>query len=162
MIRDTLRQVLLRRTSSAEPSLATELAEHIALDPRSHRAIYDRASGFLASWYMQLRAEEECARSFRHHRPLAVVLIEPAQNDVPVLRAWLHANLRSTDLVCRRHDDCYLVLLPETDQVGASTVLGRLLSDVALVRFTALEVSGDFDLFRELIRSLDTPWGRAA
>src|SRR5690242_5912827 len=123
MIRDTLRQVLLRGT--LPPSLADGLAERIALDPRSHRAIYDSNSGLLAAWYMQLRAEEECARSFRYRRPLSAVLIGCSELAERVLRVWLHTNLRSTDLVCRRHDGQFLLLLTETDDVGASTVIKR-------------------------------------
>lgn len=160
MIRESLRHVLLR--GKLQPALADELVQRIALDPRSHRAIYDPHSGFLASWYMQLRAEEECARTFRHCHSLTVVLVEPQQGYEQGLRAWLQTQLRSTDLICRRHDRQYLILLPETDNVGASIVIKRILSEFPLRSFKAVELNTGFEQFRELIRSLDIPWGRAA
>ncbi len=35
-------------------------------------AIYDRATGLYAYWYLQMRAEEEMSRAGRYHKPLSV------------------------------------------------------------------------------------------
>ena len=77
-----------------------------------------------------------------------------------MLSAWLHGNLRSTDLVYRRHDECFAILLPETDGPGASVVIKRILTAVRLADFRSVDVHTQFDEFREIVKSLAIPWGR--
>ena len=109
---------------------------------------------------MQLRAEEEVARATRHDRPLCLVLLQCPARKEGRLQSWLHDHLRATDLACRRYDDRYLLLLPETNDVGASGLLKRLLGESLVDSFSIVDFNASLEQFRGFIRSLDAPWGR--
>jgi GGDEF domain-containing protein len=91
-------------------------------------AIYDRATGLYAYWYLELRASEELSRSMRHRRRAFIVSIwtsSPEAQEQMVER--LKVGLREHDLAAYLNNGHFVMLLTETDQRGAIRVLGRLL-----------------------------------
>lgn len=92
-------------------------------------AIYDRATGLYAYWYLQLRAAEEISRSHRHHRGVFVLSIwAPTPETIDVMRDRLKTGLRDHDLAAYLNNGHFASLLTETDVRGAGIVLARLLA----------------------------------
>jgi GGDEF domain-containing protein len=93
-------------------------------------AIYDRATGLMAKWYLILRCEEECYRAIRYKRPLTLVLVEAVGdnylNTAGELVHWFNTKGRRTDLRAQLGDGSFVVLLAETDVDGAAKLARRL------------------------------------
>jgi GGDEF domain-containing protein len=92
-------------------------------------AIYDRATGLYAYWYLQLRATEEISRSRRHGRGVFCASIwAPTPVLIDTMRERLKTGLRDHDLAAYLNNGHFVALLTETDQAGAAIVLKRLLA----------------------------------
>ena len=91
-------------------------------------AIYDRATGLYAYWYLQLRADEEISRSARYEKPLSCVDIWAETPDaIEGVRAALKGELlRDNDLAGYLNNGHFVILLPETAAAGADIVLDRM------------------------------------
>ena len=105
-----------------------DLAEVQAIAAQGRRlAIYDRATGLYAWWYMELRAEEELARAARFSKPAVLLSLWAARPEsIDVVAKHLKAALRAYDLAGYLNNGHFLVLLNETDRDGAGIVLERL------------------------------------
>lgn len=96
-------------------------------------AIYDRATGLYAYWYLQLRAAEEISRSQRHGRGVFCASIwTPTPALIETMRERLKTGLRDHDLAAYLNNGHFVALLTETDQAGAAIVLKRLLADAGV------------------------------
>lgn len=92
-------------------------------------AIYDRATGLYAYWYLQLRATEEISRSQRHGRGVFCVSIwAPTPTSIETMCERLKAGLRDHDLAAYLNNGHFVALLTETDNAGATIVLKRLIA----------------------------------
>ena len=92
-------------------------------------AIYDRATGLYAYWYLQLRATEEISRSQRHGRAVFCVSIwAPTPASIETMRERLKTGLRDHDLAAYLNNGHFVALLTETDTAGATIVLKRLIA----------------------------------
>lgn len=84
-------------------------------------------------WYFTMRFAEECDRARRYRHSLTVILVEPDRtiggNEYRLLD-WMRLNKRSTDLVGCLTRGQYLMLLPDTDGLGAELALKRLRSEI--------------------------------
>ncbi len=90
-------------------------------------AIYDRATGLYAYWYLQMRAEEEMSRAGRYHKPLSVASFWCSTKDaIERTTATLAGTLRATDLAAYLGNGHFVVLLPETNAEGAAIVVDRV------------------------------------
>jgi len=118
--------------------IAVLMAElHDRLDREKTLARTDALTGLPNASALRERAELEVERARRWRRPLSVAVVDldhfKAVNDTfghakgdEVLRAAaaaLRSPLRSTDLAARAGGDEFVLLLPETDEAGARTVL---------------------------------------
>jgi len=117
-------------------------------------AIYDRVTGFLAPWYMRLRASEEWDRSVRYERPLSLLMIEAPDSERDKLNSWLARERRKTDLVCRGADGAYFVLLTETDQKDASELAKRIISEFASIHLSSAGFPFEKERFESLLTAL--------
>lgn len=100
----------------------------------------DSLTGAMSRSAILRRLEDEAARTRRHKRPLSVVFLDvdglKATNDeyghtagdslLRNLTEVVMSNTRSTDAFGRVGGDEFLLLLPETDDVGASAVVTKL------------------------------------
>jgi hypothetical protein len=118
-------------------------------------SIYDRETGFLAPWYLLLRAREEIVRTARYGGPLSLVVIEASEERCAQLNSWLATNLRNTDLVCREARGSYYLLLTETGDAGASTVMKRLIAEVPVSRLSVAVFPDEEQRVRELLLPLE-------
>lgn len=89
------------------------------------------AQGLASAVYLSWRCEEECYRAQRYGRPLTLLVVEltPGPDSSRVerrLQNWLPSHLRMSDIAGQLGDGCYAILLPETDQKGASGLETRL------------------------------------
>ena len=83
-------------------------------------AIYDRATGLYAYWYLQMRADEEISRSQRHSRVVFCVSIwAPTPALIDTMRERLKIGLRDHDLAAYLNNGHFVALLTETDEAGA-------------------------------------------
>lgn len=111
--------------------------EAVQLADRGRKlAIYERGTGAFAYWYVLMRWTEESSRAVRYGRTLTLALVEPeAEGDASrlttALAAWLQEHLRVSDIVGYLGYARFVVVMPETDQMGARIVMDRLLQDVA-------------------------------
>ena len=90
-------------------------------------AIYDRGTRLYAYWYLALRGQEELERARRYRRQLSMVSIwasDPAS--IGRVARMLEGGLRPSDLAGYLNNGHFVVLLIETDALGASIVLDRL------------------------------------
>ena len=149
-----------QRSTAARDLMVTELARQA--DSARRLAIYDRESGFLAPWYMQLRVAEESLRAKRYERPLSLLVVEAGEGEAEKLRAWLATNLRATDLASVGGGGRWFLLLPETDAAGASLLAKRIAADVRLVSLAIAELGEDGERFRSLMDGLDAAWPKVA
>jgi GGDEF domain-containing protein len=118
-------------------------------------AIYDRATGLYAYWYLQLRAAEEISRSQRHHRGVFCISIwtSAAQESVDAMRDRLKSGLRDHDLAAYLNNGHFVALLTETDAAGAHIVLSRLLAAAEGVTGGLASYPEDGETFEELLES---------
>jgi GGDEF domain-containing protein len=121
-------------------------------------SIYDRETGFLAPWYLLLRAREEMVRSNRYKRPLSLVILEAPAERWVLLNGWLGAHLRMTDLVCRDTGGVYFILLTETGGEGASTVVKRLAAEIEVTRVSIAEFPREEERVKQLLAPLEARW----
>jgi hypothetical protein len=104
--------------------------------------IYDAATGLYSDAYRKIRGPEEVSRAQRYKRPLSGLLLslkfEP-NSDVSLtseqeamlggaFKARVQAALRTTDCGFLMSDGRMQVLLPETPQAGAKTLLSRIIT----------------------------------
>ncbi len=120
----------LRRTSAEPPQPDYDLDELREIAAQGRKlAIFDRATGLYAYWYLQLRAEEEISRSKRHDKSLICVSVwAPSEPMIDALRTRLQAGLRDHDLAAYLSNGHFVALLTETHMAGAGLVVGRILS----------------------------------
>lgn len=94
-------------------------------------AIYDRATGLYAYWYLELRATEELSRAHRHERPAFIISLWASSKEAEQeMVKRLKEGLRESDLAAYLNNGHFVILLTETDGRGALRVLGRLLHGV--------------------------------
>jgi hypothetical protein len=120
----------LRRTHDSKPAPAPD-----------DRSIYDKATGLYTDYYRKIRGPEEVGRAQRYKRPLSGLLIglsfEPA-NDLKLpneqkimldnaFKSRVQSVLRTTDCGFLLQDGRIQLLLPETPQAGAKTLLNRIM-----------------------------------
>ena len=124
-------------------------------------AIYDRATGLYAYWYLQLRADEEISRSARYEKPLSCVSIWAETPDaIERVRAALKGGLlRDNDLAGYLNNGHFVILLPETAVAGADIVLDRMRtrfgSEISGVRVSFPADGASFDALLECAKSRD-------
>ena len=92
-------------------------------------AIYDRATGLYAYWYIQLRGEEEVSRARRSGNSFACIsLWAPTPLLIEQLARHLGEHLRTYDIASYLNNGHFFVLLLETGEAGADIVLRRILA----------------------------------
>ena len=121
-----------------------------------NRVFYLEGLGLVTQWYITTRCLEECYRSERYDRPLALLLMEPeSESDSTVVRrqvgAWVREELRVTDIPARLNGGRYAVLLVETNLDEATIIAGRLRAAVRSVRIGLSHFPDDGMTFDELI-----------
>lgn len=90
-------------------------------------AIYDRATGLYAYWYLQLRGEEEISRAKRSRKPLACLSLWAADRLLSErLGQSLRDGLRDHDLAGYLNNGHFVVLLPETGEDGVDVIVRRI------------------------------------
>jgi GGDEF domain-containing protein len=118
-------------------------------------AIYDRATGLYAYWYLELRATEELSRAHRHHRPAFVISLWASSKEAELdMVERLKEGLRESDLAAYLNNGHFVILLTETDGHGALRVLGRLLHGVeAAVSCGLARSPDDGETFDQLLEA---------
>jgi PAS domain-containing protein len=126
----------LRQTQDGK-SAFTPAAETAPED----KPIYDKATGLYTDEYRKIRGPEEVGRAQRYKRPLSGLLLgltyEPG-NDVKLsneqkimldnaFKSRVQSVLRTTDCGFLMSDGRIQLLLPETPQAGAKTLLSRII-----------------------------------
>jgi len=117
---------LKRRTPAGQLAAA---AKQVEVGRRL--AIYERDTGLLAHWYLELRCDEECYRAERYSRPFSFLVVEPRPGSQEwtiseELREWLAANARKSDIVGYLGNGRYVLLLPEADGERAKELAARI------------------------------------
>ena len=112
----------------SDDAASYDLAEVQAIAAQGRRlAIYDRATGLYAYWYLELRAEEELARAQRFNKQAVLLSIwATTPDDIERTAAHLKEGLRTYDLAGYLNNGHFLVILNETDREGAQIVLDRV------------------------------------
>jgi GGDEF domain-containing protein len=105
-----------------------DLAEIQQMAQQGRRlAIYDRATGLYAYWYLELRADEELSRCARFHKRLALMSIWAVRPEsIAEAGEQLRGGLRDYDLAAYLNNGHFVALLTETDGQGARVVLDRM------------------------------------
>ncbi len=121
---------LLRRSSAEPPKHDYDLDEVKEIANQGRRlAIFDRATGLYAYWYLQLRADEEVSRSKRHGKAVICVSFwAPTQPMIDELCKRLQTGLRDHDLAAYLANGHFVALLTETHAEGAELVVRRTLA----------------------------------
>ncbi len=93
--------------------------------------IYDRETGLYAYWYINLRLQEEMARSDRRREPLALMLVEAtrgrvSQDEERHLFACMQDGFRKIDLVAHLGNLRFIALLPNTSRDQAEATSRRM------------------------------------
>jgi GGDEF domain-containing protein len=134
-------------------------------------AMYERETGLLAHWYLSLRGKEECARAARYGRPLTMLLAEPeAEANTWAVQGqlvdWARGKLRFVDIAGYVGNGRFVVMMPETDIVGAREIAARLAKEVGGVQ-TSLSAYGAHgttfeDMYMAAVQSLHESAASAA
>lgn len=106
-------------------------------------AMYDRASGLYASWYLEHRFAEEAVRCKRYDRPMSALLVDTSVNAIAQtgnpMGDWFRRNVRGCDFAGSLPDGRYFLIMPETDAAGAENLMSRFLAEFPRTRIgTAL------------------------
>ena len=130
---------LLKPTPDGKPQQTAPV--EIVTDEK-FKSIYDKVTGLYTDGYRKIRGLEEVSRAQRYKRPLSGLLIalsfEPS-SDVKLTReqeeildgtfkSRVQAALRTTDCGFLTADGRVQILLPETPQAGAKTLLSRIIT----------------------------------
>ena len=117
-------------------------------------AMYDRASGLYASWYMEHRFAEEAARCKRHDRPMSALLVETSINVMAQVGSpmaeWLRRSSRTCDFAGCLPDGRYFLLMPETDAAGAEIMMGRFQEEFPRARIGMAFFPDDGETYAEI------------
>jgi diguanylate cyclase (GGDEF)-like protein len=111
-------------------------------------SLYDSLTGLPVRRFFQQRFQEEMYRVERSGEPLSLAMIDidyfKGVNDTyghqigdQVLQAvgkTITSRLRKIDFPCRYGGDEILILLPQTDEVGAAGIMKRLLQEIRDIR----------------------------
>lgn len=126
--------------------------------------IYDRATGLIAFWYLQLRAGEEIARARRYGKSLSLVSAWASTKDaIDALAAYFRDGLRDTDLAGYLNNGHFVLLLPETGTCGAAIVeerVRRAFGDT--MQIAAVAYPDDGETFEDLLERAKALAGKAA
>lgn len=120
--------------AAQEPApAAAESPGTTELDPRAapEAQINDELTGLRSEAYFLAAAGDRIEAARRYLRPVTLMLLEvrPAKSGsvLPVPAAAVLADtLRESDLICRREDNTFAVLLEDTPETGALIVVERL------------------------------------
>jgi|GEM_PF-7084988 diguanylate cyclase (GGDEF)-like protein len=143
-----LLQEVLRPSAAQQPAIDDLLAD---MDARAKaenplvQYITDPSTGLFNKAYTDLKLAEECKKARRFQQPLTCLLIglddggqlaEPRHAEllrtvVNDLAGLLLCESRDIDHVSRYGTEEFLLLLPHTDQAGASAMARRVLSSIA-------------------------------
>lgn len=89
-----------------------------------------QGEGALVSWTIEDYLRRELKRTERNHSHFSLVLVRVADlingQAVPLLMRGLVRHMRETDVLVRLGEDQVVVLLPDTDAIGASVVEARV------------------------------------
>jgi diguanylate cyclase (GGDEF)-like protein len=116
---------------TGETSPTTKPVRVTDSDATPKTRIDDELTGLRAEAYFMAAAADRIEAARRYLRPVALMLLEVRSangRDVsPVdAAAILTATLRDADLICRRDDDSFAVLVEDTPETGALIVVERL------------------------------------
>jgi len=120
--------------------------------------IFDTVTSAHNRYYLEQRLEAEIARSNRYSAPLALVSVAivgfESINDeyghqagdmaASLVASTLKQKLRETDVVCRYHTGCFLLILPDTPEGNVYSLITRLenaLNRLEIIKGTAVEKS---------------------
>lgn len=145
---------LLRRSTPDPDTHEYNLDEVKEIANQGRRmAIFDRATGLYAYWYLQLRADEEISRSKRHGKAVICVSFwAPTQGAIDDLGKRLQTGLRDHDLAAYLSNGHFVALLTETHAEGAEIVVQRTLAGLdADVTAGLARYPDDGDTFDELL-----------
>ena len=153
----TDREVDFCRIASETASNAIERSDMFDTIQQTNRtlerlATTDALTGLHNRRYFMERLEDEIARSIRYNTPLACVLMDidnfksindtygHLQGDLVLKEVSRRAiiSIRTNDVVARYGGEEFIVLLPQTDIVGAETHATRLLSSISGKPFKGL------------------------
>ena len=124
--------ISLRPKASTESRIRDQLLEKVTREADGARrlAMYDRATGLYASWYLARRFAEEAKRATRYDRNLSVVVIEITKSDGfkthDEVTEYINAHLRVGDMATHLGDGRYMAYLPETSRLAAEQLIGRM------------------------------------
>ncbi|MDR1578763.1 MAG: PAS domain-containing protein, partial [Synergistaceae bacterium] len=130
---------LLKPTPDGKPR--QETPAEIVQDEQ-FKSIYDKTTGLYTDGYRKTRGPEEVSRAQRYKRPLSGLLVaisfEPSsdakltseQEEIldGTFKSRVQAALRTTDCGFLTADGRIQILLPETPQAGAKTLLSRIIT----------------------------------
>ena len=142
-----------RNDSQDKETLLRKAAQ--AAEESRKLVIYEQATGLLASWFVAMRGDEECARAHRFQRPLTLALIKTEADPGDwvaqgYLADWLRNHLRTVDIIGCMGNSRYLVLMPDTSVAGAQRALERLRAKIDSVRMALACFPEDGSTFKRL------------
>jgi len=89
-----------------------------------------QGEGSLVSWHIEDYLRRELKRTERSSSHFSLVLVQVMEKmggqAVPLLMRGLVRHMRETDVLVRLGEDQVVVLLPDTDAIGAAVVEGRI------------------------------------
>lgn len=161
----TLAGAVARRYLTSRPRPGHLAAATKQVEVGRRLAIYERDTGLLAHWYLELRCDEECYRAERYSRPFSFLVVEPSPSSQEwetseELREWLTANARKSDIVGYLGNGRYVLLLPEADVEGAKELTLRMQLDVPLAEFGISCLPQDGRSFTHLLAAAERRLGR--
>lgn len=126
------------------PIIRTLLKEQQLLELSSH----DGLTGLYNHAHMRERLDQELARAKRYGRPLSILMLDidhfKAVNDnyghqagdevLRKLACQLQGTARTQDIAARYGGEEFMLILPEIDEAGASSVAERLRGEVASMK----------------------------
>lgn len=110
---------------------AVEPTRQTAAGPSAPGGVNDALTGLRSEEYFMAASEDRIEAARRYLRPVALMLLEiraPDGRSVSTVDAGetLAETLRDADMICRRADDSFAVLLEDTPETGARLVVERL------------------------------------